>query len=76
MVLMEHKIVDDTIIITKTELMIERERLIGKQTTAKAEGNHDSWVYLSGQIRTINDMLRYFDFPEGRDKSDTTGIGL
>lgn len=76
MVLMEHKMVDDTIIITKTELMIERERLIGKQTTAKAECNYDSWVYLSGQIRTINDMLRYFDFPEGRDNSDTIGIGL
>ena len=73
---MEHKIVDDTIIITKKELMIERERLLDKQITAKTEGNYDSWVYLSGQIRTIDDMLRYFDFPEGRDNCDTIGIGL
>ena len=75
MVLFEHKIVYDTIVIKQSELMTELNRLINKQLEAKTENNYDSWVYLSGQVKTIKDILRYFDFPEGRDNTDAVELG-
>lgn len=65
MVLFEHKIQDDAIVIKKSELMTELNRLISNQLAAKAENNFDKWVYLSGQTRTIKDILQYFESSEG-----------
>ena len=35
----------------------------------------DKWVFLSGQVKTIKDILHYFDFPEGRDNTDAVEFG-
>ena len=75
MVLFEHRINDDSITIKQSELLTELDRLIDKQIVAKAENNFESWIYLAGQIRTIKDILAYFDFPEGRDNTDIVEIG-
>lgn len=75
MVLFEHKIEDSSIVIKQSELITERDRLISKSDIAKSENNYDSWMYLCGQVRTINDILRYFDFPEGRDNTDLVEFG-
>ena len=75
MVLFEHEIVDNAIVIKQSELMKELNRLINRMEEAKAENNYETWVYLSGQVKTIKDILRYFDFPEGRDNTDAVEFG-
>ena len=75
MVLFEHEIVDDTIVIKQSELMVELNRLVDSMAKAKAEDNYDRWTYLAGQVRTIKDILRYFDYPEGRDNTDAVEFG-
>ena len=76
MVLFEHTINDDgSITIKESELHTELNRLINRMVEAKTENNYDRWVYLSGQVKTIKDILRYFDFPEGRDNTDAVEFG-
>ena len=75
MVLFEHEIIDNTIVIKQSELMIELNRLVDRMVEAKAENNYERWTYLAGQVKTIKDILRYFEFPEGRDNTDTVEFG-
>ena len=75
MVLFEHEIVDDTIVIKQSELMTELNRLVDRMVEAKAENNYERWTYLAGQVKTIKDILSYFDYPEGRDNTDTVEFG-
>ena len=75
MVLFEHEIVDDTIVIKQSELMTELNRLVDRMVEAKAENNYERWTYLAGQVKTIKDILRYFDYPEGRDNTDAVEFG-
>ena len=75
MVLFEHEIVDNTIVIKQPELMTELNRLVDRMVEAKAENNYERWAYLAGQVKTIKDILRYFDFPEGRDNTDAVEFG-
>lgn len=75
MVLFEHEIKDDKIVIKQSELITERDRLIDRMTQAKAEDDFDRWTYLAGQVKTIKDILRYFDYPEGRDNTDAVEFG-
>lgn len=75
MVLFEHEIVDNTIVIKQSELMVELNRLVDRMVEAKAEDNYDRWTYLAGQVKTIKDILSYFDYPEGRDNTDTVEFG-
>ena len=75
MVLFEHEIVDNTIIIKQSELMTELNRLADRMVEAKAENNYERWTYLAGQVKTIKDILSYFDYPEGRDNTDTVEFG-
>lgn len=76
MVLFEHEIKDDKIVIKQSELMIERDRLVDRMAQAKLENNSEQWVFLAGQVKTIQDILRYFDFPEGRDNTDSVEFGV
>ena len=76
MVLFEHEIVDNTIVIKQSELMTELNRLVDRMVEAKAENNYERWTYLAGQVKTIKDILRYFDFPEGRDNTDAVEFGV
>ena len=75
MVLFEHEIKDDKIVIKESELITERNRLIDRMAQAKAEDDFDRWTYLAGQVKTIKDILRYFQFPEGRDNTDAVEFG-
>ena len=75
MVLFEHEIVDNTIVIKQSVLMVELNRLVDRMVEAKAEDNYDRWTYLAGQVKTIKDILSYFDYPEGRDNTDTVEFG-
>ena len=75
MVLFEHEIVSNSIVIKQSELMTELNRFVDRMVEAKAENNYDRWVYLLGQVKTIKDILRYFDFPEGRDNTDAVEFG-
>lgn len=75
MVLFEHEIQGDSIVITQSELRTELDRIIDKMSVAKAENNYDGWVYLCGQAKTIKDILQYFDYPEGRDNTDAVEFG-
>lgn len=75
MVLFEHEIIDNTIVIKQSELMIELNRLVDRMVEAKAENNYERWTYLAGQVKTIKDILRYFEFPEGRDNTDAVEFG-
>lgn len=75
MVLFEHTIQDDAIVIKESELETERDRLITQMELAKREGDLDRWTYLCGQVKTIKDMLWYFRFPEGRDNTDAVEFG-
>lgn len=75
MVLFEAIVEDGKISIKQSELIIERDRLVDKMLKAKAENDYERWVYLSGQIKTIKDILRYFDYPEGRDNTDAVEFG-
>ena len=75
MVLFEHEIVDNTIVIKQSELMTELNRFVDQMSKAKEENNFDRWTYLAGQIKTIKDILRYFDYPEGRDNTDAVEFG-
>ena len=75
MVLFEHEIVSNSIVIKQSELMTELNRLIDRMVDAKAENNYETWVYLSGQVKTIKDILRYFEFQEGRDNTDAVEFG-
>lgn len=75
MVLFEHEIIDNTIVIKQSELMIELNRLVDRMVEAKAENNYERWTYLAGQVKTIKDILSYFDYPEGRDNTDTVEFG-
>lgn len=75
MVLFEHEIKDDKIVIKQSELITERDRLIDRMAQAKAEDDFDKWTYLAGQVKTIKDILRYFDYPEGRDNTDAVEFG-
>lgn len=75
MVLFEHEIVGDSIVIKQSELMTELNRLVDRMLNAKVENDFDKWVYLSGQVKTIKDILRYFDYPEGRDNTDAVEFG-
>ena len=75
MVLFEHEIIDNTIVIKQSELMIELNRLADRMVEAKAENNYERWTYLAGQVKTIKDILSYFDYPEGRDNTDTVEFG-
>lgn len=75
MVLFEAIVEDGKISIKQSELMIELDRLVDKMLKAKAENDYERWVYLSGQIKTIKDILRYFDYPEGRDNTDAVEFG-
>ena len=75
MVLFEHKIQDDAIIIKQSELLTEQSRIIDKMAIAKEDNDFDKWTYLAGQVRTIKDILRYFDFQEGRDNTDAVEFG-
>ena len=75
MVLFEHEIVDNTIVIKQSELMTELNRLVDRMVEAKAENNYERWTYLAGQVKTIKDILRYFDYPEGRDNTDAVEFG-
>lgn len=75
MVLFEHTITDDSIVIKHSELMVELNRLVNRMCEAKENNDFDKWVFLSGQVKTIKDILRYFDFPEGRDNADAVEFG-
>ena len=75
MVLFEHEIKDDKIVIKQSELMTERDRLVDRMAQAKLENNYEQWVFLAGQVKTIQNILRYFDFPEGRDNTDSVEFG-
>ena len=75
MVLFEHEIVDNSIVIKQSELMTELNRLVDRMCEAKAENDLDKWTYLAGQVKTIKDILRYFDYPEGRDNTDAVEFG-
>ena len=75
MVLFEHKIEDGAIVIKQSELMTELNRIVDKMAIAKSENDFDKWTYLAGQVKTIKDILRYFDFPEGRDNTDSVDFG-
>ena len=75
MVLFKHEIIDNTIVIKQSELMIELNRLVDRMVEAKAENNYERWTYLAGQVKTIKDILSYFDYPEGRDNTDTVEFG-
>ena len=75
MVLFEHTITNDSIVIKQSELMIELNRLVDRMSKAKEENNFDGWTYLAGQVKTIKDILRYFDYPEGRDNTDAVEFG-
>ena len=55
--------------------MTELNRLVDRMLDAKVENDYDKWVYLSGQVKTIKDILRYFDYPEGRDNTDAVEFG-
>ena len=75
MVLFEHEIVSNSIVIKQSELMTELNRFVDRMVEAKAENNYERWTYLAGQVRTIKDILRYFEFPEGRDNTDAVEFG-
>ena len=75
MVLFEHTITDDGIVIKQSELMTELNRLVDRMKEAEAENNLDYWTFLAGQVKTIKDILRYFDYPEGRDNTDAVEFG-
>jgi hypothetical protein len=75
MVLFEHTITDDSIVIKHSELMTELNRFVNRMCEAKENNDFDKWVFLSGQVKTIKDILRYFDFPEGRDNTDAVEFG-
>jgi hypothetical protein len=75
MVLFEHTITDDSIVIKHSELMTELNRFVNRMCEAKENNEFDKWVFLSGQVKTIKDILRYFDFPEGRDNTDAVEFG-
>ena len=75
MVLFEHTITDDGIVIKQSELMTELNRLMDRMVEAKSNNAYARWAYLSGQVKTIKDILRYFDYPEGRDNTDAVEFG-
>ena len=75
MVLFEHEIQDDKIVIKQSELITERDRLVDRMAQAKLENNYEQWVFLAGQVKTIQNILSYFDFPEGRDNMDSVEFG-
>jgi hypothetical protein len=75
MVLFNAKAEDDRITITLEELITERDRLIKNMEQARSEGNLDRWTYLAGQVRTIKDIIRYIEFPEGRASFDSVEFG-
>ena len=75
MVLFEHEIQDDKIVIKQSELITERDRLVDRMAQAKLENNYERWVFLAGQVKTIQNILSYFDFPEGRDNTDSVEFG-
>ena len=75
MVLFEHEIDENGIFIKQSELMTELNRLVDRMVEAKAENNYERWTYLAGQVKTIKDILSYFDYPEGRDNTDTVEFG-
>lgn len=75
MVLFEHEIQDDKIVIKQSELITERDRLVDRMAQAKLENNYEQWVFLAGQVKTIQNILSYFDFPEGRDNTDSVEFG-
>ena len=62
MVLFEHTIKDGSIVIKRSELEEELDRLLKKLELCK--NNTERMAYLSGQVRTIKDILRYFDYPD------------
>ena len=68
MVLMEHEIHDDRIVIKKSELIGEQERLTDLMVQAKADNDFDSWLYHAGQEKVIKDILSCFQ--EGKDSID------
>ena len=75
MVLFEHEIKGDKIVIKESELITERDRLINQMVQAKSENNLERWTYLAGQVKTIKDILNYFRWPEGRDNTDAVEFG-
>lgn len=75
MVLFEHTIENDSIVIKYSELMTELNRLVDQMSKAKEENNFDRWTYLAGQVKTIQDILRYFEYPQGRDNTDAVEFG-
>ena len=75
MVLFEAEVDGGKIVIKESELETERDRLINQMVQAKAENNLERWTYLAGQVKTIKDILNYFQWPEGRDNSDSVEFG-
>ena len=66
MVLFEAEVKDGTIVIKESELQVELNRLIRHMEVSKAENNPDKWTYFAGQVKTIKDILGYFQRPEER----------
>lgn len=75
MVLFEAEVDGGKIVIKESELETERDRLINQMVQAKAENNLERWTYLAGQVKTIKDILNYFQWSEGRDNSDSVEFG-
>lgn len=75
MVLFNAKAEADRITITLEELITERDRLIKNMEQARSEGFLDRWTYLAGQVRTIKDIIRHIEFPEGRASFDSVEFG-
>mgnify|MGYP000895105336 FL=1 len=75
MVLFEAEVDGGKIVIKESELETERDRIINQMLQAKAENNTERWTYLAGQVKTIKDILNYFQWPEGRDNSDSVEFG-
>ena len=75
MVLFEAEVDGGKIVIKESELETERDRIINQMVKAKAENNTVMWAYLAGQVKTIKDILRYFQFPDGRDNTDAVEFG-
>lgn len=75
MVLFEAEVDGGKIVIKESELETERDRIINQMLQAKADNNTERWTYLAGQVKTIKDILNYFQWPEGRDNSDSVEFG-
>lgn len=75
MVLFEAEVDGGKIVIKESELETERDRIINQMVKAKAENNTVMWAYLAGRVKTIKDILRYFQFPDGRDNTDAVEFG-